>query len=424
MRRKRQTEVLVVGAGPVGLLAANHLVERGVEVAVVDEEWRPAARSYALALHSRSLELLDEIGIAAELLERGHRVHRVAFYDRERRRAEISLVDLLPGAFPFVLVLPQDILEEELEDNLARHRVRVRWNHRLAALAADDDPPTASVERLGKESTGYGVATTVWVVEGEERYTARYFVGADGHRSMVRRALGAELEPVGPAELYAVFEIQTDAEDLDEARVVLDGETASVLWPLGGGRVRWSFQVAGEEPLAGPARGRPDKSRLSFLVGRQAFPYLSRESLDEWIAERAPWFEGEILDVPWSAGVRFERRLASRFGRGSAWLAGDAAHLAPPVGNHSMNRGLLEARTLAERVARIVRGDGAPALLEEYAAEARADWRRLLGVDGRIEADQGASDWVRERAGTIVSCLPATGRDLDLLAGGLGLRRV
>jgi pentachlorophenol monooxygenase len=421
MRRKRQTEVLVVGAGPVGLLAANHLVERGVEVAVVDEEWRPAARSYALALHSRSLELLDEIGIAAELLERGHRIRRVAFYDRETRRAEISLVDLLPGAFPFVLVLPQDVLEEELEDCLARHRVRVRWNHRLAALAADDDPPTASVERLGKESTGYGVATTVWVVEKEETYTARYVVGADGHRSMVRRALGVELEPVGPSDLYAVFEIRTDAEDLDEARVVLDGGTTSVLWPLGGGRVRWSFQVAGEEGVM-PASARPDKSRLSFLVGRQAFPFLSRESLLDRIAERAPWFEGEILDVPWSAGVRFERRLASRFGRGGAWLAGDAAHLAPPVGNHSINRGLLEARTLAERMAGIVRGEGAPERLEEYAAEARDEWRRLLGVDGRVEADESASDWVRERAAAIVSCLPATGRDLGLLAGGLGLR--
>ncbi|HEX6199471.1 MAG TPA: FAD-dependent monooxygenase, partial [Thermoanaerobaculia bacterium] len=242
MARKHETEVLVAGAGPVGMLAALALAERGVDVEVVDEEWRPAARSYALALHPATLELLDEAGLARDLFEEGHRVGRVAFYEGAERRAELSLADL-PGAFPFLLVLPQRTLERTLEERLAARGVKVRWNHRLADLTLDGDRPTATVERLAKESTGYSVATTVWVVEAESTVVARAVVGADGHRSRVRRALGAELEEVGEPELYAVFEFTSDAPALDEVRVVLDEHGTSVLWPLGGERFRWSFQV-------------------------------------------------------------------------------------------------------------------------------------------------------------------------------------
>jgi pentachlorophenol monooxygenase len=413
--RKHETEVLVAGAGPVGMLAALALAERGVGVEVVDEEWRPAARSYALALHPATLELLDEAGLARELFETGHRVGRMAFYEGAERRAELSLADL-PGAFPFLLVLPQKALERVLEERLAARRVKVRWNHRLADLSLDGGRPTATVERLAKESTGYSVATTVWVVEAESTVVAQAVVGADGHRSRVRRALGVELEELGEPELYAVFELTSDAPALDEVRVVLDEHGTSVLWPLGGDRFRWSFQV--ESSTVDVAR--PDKSRLSVQVGRHAYPYLSREDLAGLIERRAPWFEGSIGDLEWSVAVRFERRLATSFGRDGVWLAGDAAHLAPPVGVHSMNAGLAEAHDLADRIARVLGNGTSPGLLEAWGRERRGAWQRLL--EGKAEAGPEASEWVRQRAGRIVPCLPGTGEDLDRLAGQLGLR--
>lgn len=413
--RKHETEALVAGAGPVGMLAALALAERGVTVEVVDEEWRPASRSYALALHPATLELLDEAGLARDLFEEGHRVTRVAFYDGAERRAELSLADL-PGAFPFLLVLPQKALERVLEERLAGHRVKVRWNHRLADLALDGDRPTATVERLAKESTGYSVATTVWVVEAESAVTAQAVVGADGHRSRVRQALGVELEALGEPELYAVFEFTSDAPRMDEVRVVLHEHTTSVLWPLGGDRFRWSFQVESSTVDV----TRPDKSRLAVQVGRHAYPYLSREDLAGLIERRAPWFEGSIGDLEWSVAVRFERRLAASFGRDGVWLAGDAAHLAPPAGVHSMNLGLAEAHDLAERIAGVLRQGASRDLFEAYGRERRSGWQRLLG--GEVEAGPEASDWVRRRAGRILPCLPASGEDLDRLLGQLGLR--
>src|SRR5271166_6098469 len=89
--REERTEVLVVGAGPVGLLTAILLAEAGIEVKIIDREERTTARSYACALHARTLNLLQQLGLAAPILEHGRRVQTVAFYDREARRAEVKL---------------------------------------------------------------------------------------------------------------------------------------------------------------------------------------------------------------------------------------------------------------------------------------------------------------------------------------------
>jgi len=432
--RKRETEALVVGAGPVGMLAALALAERGVGVEIVDEEWRSAARSYALGLHGQTLELLDELdrssdhsdgeGLVARLIERGHKLERVAFYDREEARAAVDLGSLR-GDYPFLLVLPQKDLEDLLEERLERHGVRVEWNHRLAELEVGEGGPSrAVVERLGKESTGYSVATTVWVVEKRREVTARWVIGADGHRSRVRRALGVEFPALGEPELFAVFEVGARAGAADELRVVLEDSRANVLWPLGPGRRRWSFQLDAAEL----DESRPDKSRLAVQVGRESYPFLSRESLERWLAERAPWFDAPVGEIAWSVAVQFERRLAESLGRDGVWLAGDAAHLGPPIGVHSMNRGLAEAIALAERMAGGGGGEGrsevgGPAF-EDYERSVRSGWRGLLELaEGKgVEATAEADPWVAERAGRILSCLPASGEDLEQLAGQLGLK--
>lgn len=415
MARKHETEVLVVGAGPVGMFSALTLAERGVKVEIIDEEWRPAARSYALALHPSTLELLDEEGLAGELLHDGHRLNRVAFYEGSDRRAELSFAEL-PGAYPFLLVLPQKSLEVALERRLESHGVKVRWNHRLAGVSTDGGRPVATVEHLAKESAGYSVATTVWVVDQEIATTAHAIIGADGHRSSVRRALGVDFEALGEPELYAVFELTSDGADLDEVRVVFDQGTTNVLWPLGGGRYRWSFQVK----VATVGLERPEKSRLSVQVGKHAYPYLSKEDLQTLIRLRAPWFEPTVDDVPWSVAVQFERRLAASFGRDGVWLAGDAAHLALPAGVHSMNLGLAEGHDLAGRITRMLKKGGTPDLLEGYGRERRSEWQRLLA--GKVEAGPAASEWVREHRGHVFPCVPASGQDLSRLLDQLGLR--
>lgn len=416
MFRKHETEVLVVGAGPVGLFAALSLTELGVQVEIVDEEWRTAARSYALALHPRTLEILDGLGLAEELIARGHRVETTAFYEGEERKAEIRYSELA-GKYPFVLVLPQDALEEALRRKLAERKVKVLWSHRVAELTPGHDEVEVRIEKLGKESTGYGYATTEWVVEKRSITRANYVIGADGHRSVVRRALGLGFEKLGEADLYAVFEFSSGSDSGREVRVVMEQGTTNVLWPQSDGRMRWSLQLPDGGAFVEP-RG---KKRLAVQVGSGAYPYLGEKDLAELIAERAPWFDASIGEVAWSVAVRFERRLAEAFGRGNVWLAGDAAHLAAPLGMQSMNLGLSEAHQLAQSIARILRIKASRELLESYGREHRREWRWLLGLEGGLAAGDGASDWVRTHAERILPTIPASGDDLVQLAAQIGL---
>lgn len=402
-----QPEVLVVGAGPVGLFAALRLAERGIRVRILDEERRPAARSYALALHPSSLGLLEKAGLAGAVLDQGHRLRSLTFYEGRERRARLDF-GALPGRFPFVTVLPQQSLEGILESRLEELGVRVLWNHRVTGLKLRiGGGAVVQVERLSRDGRA---------VEETFAFRPGFVIGADGHRSAVRHALAVEFPEVGPAELYAVFEISSSEDPGDEVRVVLDG-VSSVLWPIGHGRFRWSFQISDWEGFVEPRF----KSRRFAEIGEEPFPYLIRERLTELIVERAPWFSGAEGEVVWSTAVRFERRLAGRFGRESAWLAGDSVHLAGPIGNHSLNVGLREAGDLALRLERILREGASAGLLEEYGHEAHAEWRWLLGLRGAPMPGVETPPWVRRNAGRLLSTVPASGEDLTLLFEQLGL---
>jgi 2-polyprenyl-6-methoxyphenol hydroxylase-like FAD-dependent oxidoreductase len=414
----RETEVLVVGAGPVGLFSALSLARHGVRVQIVDEQFRTAAHSYALALHSSSLGLLHEAGVTEKLLEHGMRVDAVGLYDRLQRRAAIKLSEL-GGPYPFLLVLPQSAVEALFEGQLRQRGIPVEWNHRVSSLRPERRRVIVSIDRLAKVSRGYAVATTEWIVEKTRTTRADFVVGADGHRSGVREALGIPYASEGTAEPFAVFEFHSDAGlPKNEVRVVFDEKTTNVLWPLPGDRWRWSFEW-GQRELSHELRV---KNRLAVPLGGESFPHLSEEQLKSLIEERAPWFEGSIHDVDWSMTVRFERRLVSSFGRDRLWLAGDAAHLTGPVGIQSANAGLTEAGELGSHLTRILRENASLSLLEDYSRSRLREWRRLLGIEGGLTASAKTDPWIARNTFRIAPCIPATGEDFVQLAGQLGLQ--
>lgn len=415
MFARRDAEVVVVGAGPVGLYAALLLSERGIRVQIIDEEFCETTRSYALALHPSSLELLEEVGLAAPLIAAGQRLDTVAFYGAGVRQGEAHFADI-KSRYPFVLVLPQSTLETVLTRRLSEKGIEVDWSHRLVDLELGEGSANLTIQKLAKETLGYAISHTEWAVERESSTRVAFVLGADGHRSRTRRELGIAFDTVAPSQFFAVFEFCADRPATQELRVVLDEQT-SVLWPLGDGRYRWSFEVS-PDYVQESAR---EKSRLVVVLGQKSFNYLDPAVLQELINDRAPWFAAGVSDFAWSLAARFESRVAAELGKGSAWLAGDAAHLAPPMSVQSMNAGFSEAQALCERMVAALRHGGRRDELPRFASEWSNEFHRVLNpqIGG---TDQGpASSWFRDRSVRVAECLPASGKYRRDLLQQLGL---
>jgi 3-(3-hydroxy-phenyl)propionate hydroxylase len=209
---------------------------------------------------------------------------------------------------------------------------------------------------------------------------------------------GIEMTEHGGGQVFSVYEIEATGELPAEVRVILDPDLTSVYWPLEQGRCRWGFQIQ-------------DASQHA----------ASMERLGQLIAARAPWWTARPTEIYWSTLGLFESRLARSFGQGGVWLAGDAAHQAAPVGVHSMNSGLVEARELAARMSRILRAAGTASLLQEFATETCEAWEGLLDAGRAVRALPGADPWIRQMAARIAACIPASGDDLETLLQQIGL---
>lgn len=414
--REERTEVLIVGAGPVGLWTALLLARAGIEVAVIDREERTAARSYACALHPRTLGLLQQVNVAQTVLAQSRAVRTIAFYDGENRRAEVHLAGD-EGHFPFLAILPQNQLETTLEEALRAAGVKVYWNHRFDELSDEQREVIATIEELGGTGTGYIVPHWETTVRRRTSVGAQFLVGADGHHSLVRDRLAIGSDSAGERESFAAYEFECDETSQDEMRVVLDDRSTNVLWPLPGNRFRWTFQMLKSDA---PAEF-PEKERSTMRLAQPQIDERIRAYVQKVAKNRAPWFAGEVKRIAWCTEVGFEPSLARSFGKGRCWLAGDAAHQTGPVGVQSMNLGFAEGKHLAEALVRALRGSGPNESLAAYDRQQQNECRKLLGLNGGLQPRADADAWVRRRCARILPCLPATGGDLTGLANQLRL---
>jgi 2-polyprenyl-6-methoxyphenol hydroxylase-like FAD-dependent oxidoreductase len=397
MFRHPDPEVLVVGAGPVGLVAALFLAKHGVRVEIVDTHQRTTQHSYALAIHPRTLRILEEAGVSEGLIAAGRKLTKVAYYEGRERRAEIDY-SLLTSRHPYLLVVRQSLLERAAEEALRGKHVEVLWGHRLQALGLDGATPRAEVAKLDQVATGYPVARSEWLVARSETIQPAYVIGADGYDSAVRRMAGIEMVDHGAGQVFSIYEVEASGDLPAEVRVILDPDLTSVYWPLEERRCRWGFQIHDA------SRHEPSLERLEALI-----------------AERAPWCTARPTQIYWSTLALFESRLARSFGKGRVWLAGDAAHQAAPVGVHSMNSGLVEARELAARISRTQRAGSETSLLQAFGTETHDAWQWLLGGGKAVRALPEATPWVRQTGPRILACIPASGDDLEPLLRQIGL---
>jgi len=404
----KKVDALVVGAGPVGLLAAWNMARSGLTVEIIDRAWRSSAQSYACGLHAATVEQLIDLGLGDPLLEAGLRIDTVAFYEGATRKAEIRPARTV-GRNPQWLVLPQDRLEEILEDALRELGVRVRWGHRLDDLHNTDGCVLATVEKLALTSVGYPYARSEEMVASATDVEAAYVVGADGAESHVRQILGIGWEPKGAPCTYEVLEMDGLAPCAQEIRIGTGAGTADVYWPQQGAVARWSLEVTAKEP---PIPERPTKERRTVVLLDDDTDASTRQQLADRLKERAPWFDSGIREIEWRTLVTFKPGRAKSFGIGRVWLAGDAGHQAHPIGMQSMNVGLREALDLAGRITGLLRNGAEPGTLHAYNNGRIGEWDLLLGGGESIVPQASASAWAKAQRKRLLSWIPGSGDEL------------
>ncbi|MFZ5896933.1 MAG: FAD-dependent oxidoreductase [Myxococcota bacterium] len=387
-----RVQVLVVGAGPVGLFAALCAAKRGLHVLVIDHVWRGYASGHASLLHTGFLDLLEDGPLLRKLKADGHTLDRVAVHVDG---TEVAACELPAPA----LVVPQSVLEGALLSELRALDVEVRTPHQAATIEQHAGHVDVRVLRRELVTSGSPALRSEWEPVESMLVQADFVVGADGYDSRVRSALGIDVVEVGALESFAIFEVSGHAEARSSASLLFNESVGSLLLPLPNGRFRWALQ------LSDSLDSTPDIELLRSLL-----------------KARPPAHAEEIDHVDWSTVMHFERRLARGFGKGRVWLAGDAAHVTNPFGAQSMNVGLQEAHTLIGRIADALQGRNGHGSLERYAAEYEREWHKLFGINVRFDLAPNAPRWLSTYARRIVPALPASGPDLEKMLGQLGLR--
>ena len=410
----RQPDVLVAGAGPVGLAVSIMLVEQQLSVDVIDERFESSISGmpdYSFLLHPSTLAMLDDLGIGSDLIRSGARIDRVVVYDHTTPVATARFADL-PVRFPFALSIGHHDLVRALSARLRAHGRKVGIARRLAGVEQGDERAVATIEKLGVDSGGFSVDGPLFVIEKTMEKRPRFVVGADGWHSRARRCANVSLNAAGTPRSYAILELESETALDGEARIIVGDDGVDALWPLPNGQCRWTFQIsAGDVDSLREDSGRFDRERVD----------VPGELVHRMIRDRAPWFrDGSSIGEP-ALHVRVDPAFAQCFGLGRIWLAGDAAHVANPIGAHSLNSGLLEAQLLARALSGAMRGTESAAALYDYDESRCAEWQGLFGTHAADFWGLEETAWGPQTAADIVACLPATGQGLVDLSAQIGI---
>lgn len=342
-------QVLIVGAGPTGLVLALWLTAQGVRVRIIDKTLGPGTTSRALDIQARTLELYRQLDLTDAVLARGHRNPAFNLWTRSRHAARVPFGKVGEALTPYAFLetFPQDEHERLLVDRLAETGVTVERQTELVSFEQEPDHIVASLRGP----------------HGPEECRAIYLAGCDGARSLVRQAVGASFQGGTYRQLFYVADVEASGAAIDgELHVDLDEADFLGIFPLKGeGRARLIGTVRDERA------DRADSLRFSD-VSQRAIDHLKIE------VERVNWF----------STYHVHHRVADRFRHGRVFLLGDAAHVHSPAGGQGMNTGIGDAINLAWKLAMVLAGNAPDALLDSYEAERIGFARSLVKTTDRV----------------------------------------
>jgi 2-polyprenyl-6-methoxyphenol hydroxylase-like FAD-dependent oxidoreductase len=377
-------EVLIAGAGPIGLTAAIELARRGIACRIVDPLLEPPQYAKAVGVQPRTLEVFEGMGVLRRILDNAIQMRgQVVYVNGE----QVGRLDLnAPADVPFGFVaIPQYATERILAEELANHGLQVERGIALQSFAQD----------------AHGVTVTLVCDSGLQSARVHYLIGADGAHSVVRKTLGLSFEGGAFDEQYMLGDVEVDwalptgygIRSSHQTDGVTDDTLVCIPLP-GVKRYRMSMLVPEElteptEPADGIAHGFAGQ-RTPQLADIQAV--LDRLAPEPTTAR----------NLRWASVFRISHRIVNHYSVGRVFVAGDAAHIHPPTGAQGMNTGIQDAHNLAWKIALAVDGNAAAGLLDSYDAERRPVGEEVVGRTVRsaragIGADSSDPDYVIRR---------------------------
>ncbi|HEY3561232.1 MAG TPA: NAD(P)/FAD-dependent oxidoreductase [Kribbella sp.] len=336
----RGAEVVVVGAGPVGLAVAVGLRLHGHDVVVVDQQAEGTNTSRACVIHPRTLEVLEELGVTKRLVDLGLQLQDFAIRAGDRKLIPVGFAEL-PTAYPFVTMIPQPVTEQVLLE-------------RLQELGGSVLRPYAAT---GLTQTADGAEITL---DSGDVVSAKYVVAADGMHSTIRELAGLRM-PGNTLELsLSLVDVRVSGGlPTDEVGLYFAEAGMLVVAPLPDG----SFRLVAE------VHDAPEHPDVAFA--------------EQLLADRGPRkSHPKVTEVVWGSRFRIHERVADKYRAGRVLLAGDAAHTHSPAGGQGMNLGLRDAVTLADALSQALKGDESG--LDSYATNSRAEAVRVIGLAHRL----------------------------------------
>ncbi|MGE0577185.1 FAD-dependent monooxygenase [Reyranella sp.] len=342
-------QVLIAGAGPVGLTMANELVRRGIGVRIVDKAPARTDKSKALVLWSRTLELLDDAGYVKGFLSAGMQAHGATISTGREIVANVSL-DSIDSRYPYALMIPQSETERVLDEHLVARGVTVE----------------RPVELTKFTDTGSGIEATLKKASGEtETVSADWLIGCDGAHSSVRHGLGFAFEGSTLQSDWALADgFIAGLEPKDRLHIFWHRDGILAFFPIVGDR----WRVIGD---LGAAEGESHRADPTLEEIQALLSHRSGRDL--------------VMTNPyWLACFRINERKVKDYRKGRVFLAGDAAHIHSPAGGQGMNTGMQDAFNLAWKLSLVIQGSARPALLDSYSPERSAVGDRVLRNAGRL----------------------------------------